>query len=312
MNPKVAIIILNWNGWRDTIECLASLQRLTYPNYQVIVVDNGSTDDSVERIKAWAKENLGEGHLVVEYTQGDTPAGGKEAREDTFGVVPPKVRMVLIHNEENLGFTGGNTVTIRYALHRKYPVDYDFLLNNDAILEPDCLTACAKAAQLSVTVVVGDIVKCLRDDYVFTGTPRSLLSDLLVLHAFIPYRHPSSLPTFWKVGCVQGCAMLLRQELLERLKGNDVYYLNPSYFMYGEEAEFCFRTREHGYKFVMMRNALVYHHYGNSAGFNNPLAPYYFTRNKMFLSNEVLPLYLIILFRLVETLWAESVAPIST
>jgi len=52
--PKVAIIILNWNGWKDTIECLESVFRNTYPNYQVIVVDNGSTDGSMEKIKAWA------------------------------------------------------------------------------------------------------------------------------------------------------------------------------------------------------------------------------------------------------------------
>lgn len=49
--PRVAIIILNWNGWKDTIECLESLKKITYPNYQVIVVDNGSTDDSVTRIR---------------------------------------------------------------------------------------------------------------------------------------------------------------------------------------------------------------------------------------------------------------------
>lgn len=40
--PKVSIIILNWNGWRDTIECLESLYQITYPNYEVIVVDNAS------------------------------------------------------------------------------------------------------------------------------------------------------------------------------------------------------------------------------------------------------------------------------
>lgn len=39
MNPKVSIIILNWNGWRDTIECLESLYQITYPNYDVIVMD---------------------------------------------------------------------------------------------------------------------------------------------------------------------------------------------------------------------------------------------------------------------------------
>jgi len=56
---KVYILILNWNGWKDTIECLESVFRNTYPNYQVVVLDNGSTDDSVERIKAWAEEKQG-------------------------------------------------------------------------------------------------------------------------------------------------------------------------------------------------------------------------------------------------------------
>lgn len=49
--PKVAIIILNWNGWRDTIECLESLYQIDYPNYDVIIVDNSSEDDSVDKIK---------------------------------------------------------------------------------------------------------------------------------------------------------------------------------------------------------------------------------------------------------------------
>lgn len=50
MWPKVSIIILNWNGWKDTIECLESVFRNTYSNYQVVVVDNGSTDGSMEKI----------------------------------------------------------------------------------------------------------------------------------------------------------------------------------------------------------------------------------------------------------------------
>ena len=52
--PKVAIIILNWNGWKETLECLESVFRNSYPNYQVIVIDNGSIDGSIEKIKAWA------------------------------------------------------------------------------------------------------------------------------------------------------------------------------------------------------------------------------------------------------------------
>src|SRR5438552_1228619 len=53
----VCIIVLNWNGWQDTLECLESLRRLDYPNFRVLVVDNGSTDDSVERFKKFSLQD---------------------------------------------------------------------------------------------------------------------------------------------------------------------------------------------------------------------------------------------------------------
>jgi len=46
--PKVAILILNWNGWEDTIECLESIYQITYENYDTIVIDNGSSNESVK------------------------------------------------------------------------------------------------------------------------------------------------------------------------------------------------------------------------------------------------------------------------
>src|SRR5512141_114352 len=97
--PRVAIIVLNWNGWRDTIECLESLQRLTYPNYQVVVVDNGSTDNSVE-------------HIRKAY---------------------PRVR--LLETGKNLGWSGGNNIGIKYALGQE--TEYIHLLNNDTKAEPN-------------------------------------------------------------------------------------------------------------------------------------------------------------------------------
>lgn len=58
MLPNVSIIILNWNGWQDTVECLESLYQITYPNYDVIVIDNGSKDESIKKIKEWAKGKI--------------------------------------------------------------------------------------------------------------------------------------------------------------------------------------------------------------------------------------------------------------
>lgn len=100
----VAIIILNWNGWKDTIECLKSLNNLNYKNYEVIVVDNGSTDNSVEKIKEYIEN---------------------------------KPKFKLIANEKNLGFAGGNNIGIRYALNNEF--EYILLLNNDTVVDENFL-----------------------------------------------------------------------------------------------------------------------------------------------------------------------------
>jgi GT2 family glycosyltransferase len=101
--PKVSCIVLNWNGWQDTIECLDALKKCTYPTLTIMVVDNGSTNDSVARIQA--------------------------AHPD----------VVLLESGENLGFAGGNNIGIRYAL--AHGADYVWLLNNDTKPAPDALSA---------------------------------------------------------------------------------------------------------------------------------------------------------------------------
>lgn len=108
---KVFIIILNWNGLKDTLECLDSVYRLDYPDYEVIVVDNCSSDDSVETI-----------HRKFP-------------------------RVVLIENSMNLGYTGGNNVGIRRAL--ELGADYVWLLNNDTVVEPDTLSKLVDEAESS-------------------------------------------------------------------------------------------------------------------------------------------------------------------
>ena len=58
MNPQVTVVLLNWNGWKDTIECLESLYQIDYPNYNIILVDNDSDDNSIERITAYCEAQI--------------------------------------------------------------------------------------------------------------------------------------------------------------------------------------------------------------------------------------------------------------
>jgi GT2 family glycosyltransferase len=103
MNPRVACIVLNWNGGQDTVECLDALQQCTYSDLTIVVVDNGSTDDSVARIRA--------AHPGI----------------------------LLLESGKNLGFAGGNNIGIRYAL--AHGAEYIWLLNNDTKPAPGALPA---------------------------------------------------------------------------------------------------------------------------------------------------------------------------
>src|SRR5712672_2084688 len=107
--PSVSCILLNWKGWRDTVACLDALARLDYENLSVIVVDNGSADESVRRIR--------------------------EAAPD----------ILVLETGSNLGFAGGNNVGIRHALAQG--ADYIWLLNNDTKPEPAALAQLVRRAE---------------------------------------------------------------------------------------------------------------------------------------------------------------------
>jgi GT2 family glycosyltransferase len=138
---SVAIVIVNYKGWRYTVECLESLGHLDYPHWYAVVVDNGSTDDSVERIRAWAR-----GEVKVESTYVRRPGWGKPVQLEEYEGEPPEeqgvegeagAKLVLIRLPENRGFAGGNNVAIRYALRRG--ADWTWLLNNDTVVAPNAL-----------------------------------------------------------------------------------------------------------------------------------------------------------------------------
>jgi GT2 family glycosyltransferase len=107
--PYVYIVLLNWNGWQDTLECVRSLRRMEYQNWHIVVVDNGSSNDSVERLK----EGL------------------------------PEVS--IIETQKNLGFAAGNNVGIRDALANK--ADYVFVLNNDTTVSPNTISQFVEFAE---------------------------------------------------------------------------------------------------------------------------------------------------------------------
>lgn len=118
---RVEVVVLNWNGWRDTLACIASLQKLDYPNFGLIVVDNGSTDGSQDAI---------------------------EARFPAINV---------LQTGANLGFGGGCNAGIRRALEQG--ADYVWLINSDTTVDADALTELVRVADEQAEVgAVGSVL----------------------------------------------------------------------------------------------------------------------------------------------------------
>ena len=137
MNPTVAIITLNWNGWADTVECLESVYQINYPNYHVVVVDNHSSDNSVRKIKDYASGNLEVKSNFFKYDPTNKPIEIVQYSRENWEIKKnsnTNKQLILIKNEINYGFAEGNNIGIEYALSN-LNLDYIMLLNNDTVVD---------------------------------------------------------------------------------------------------------------------------------------------------------------------------------
>jgi len=234
---EVLVLILNWNGWQDTLECLESLRSSSYAAAQAVVIDNGSSDGSLDRIAVWAAQQVPP-VAVVRYTRAEAETGSDDAGERAaFADLPHSRRLILIDNGDNLGFAAGNNVGIRFAIDRGcWAV---LLLNNDTVVASEAIGA-----------MVGLLEK---QPQVMGVTPRILYYDAdrvwncggdLTAFGGRRYhwhgRRADETPQDgWRqVSFITGCAALLRTDLFCR-----VGLLSERFFFGEEDFEFAQRLR---------------------------------------------------------------------
>jgi len=305
--PKVYIILLNWNSWRDTVECLESVLRSDYPDFQVIVCDNDSSDGSLERIREWADggipappsgNDLPASLTVppvpkpvpfVEYGRCEAEAGGDRRAADR--------PLVLIRTGANLGFAGGCNVGLRYAMARD-DFGYAWLLNNDTVAEPAALAAMvARMAETPGAGVCGSkLLYYDRPDTVQTLGGYRFNRWLAMPRPLGQQRHSSEAvdaeAAELETGYVAGASMLVSREFLRRIG-----LMDERYFLFFEEMDWAVRSRGR-FSLVFAPRSIVYHKEGASTGTNSggggnsPLSEYYFNRNRVRFSRRHYPLML--------------------
>jgi len=255
MIPNISIIIINWNGWKDTVECLGSLYQIDYPNYNVIIVDNDSSDDSIEKIREYSRKIVNMGYKFLEYDfNGDKIVYNSKTELNTELVY--KKKLILIKNDENYGFAQGNNIGIEYAFKNLNP-DYILLLNNDTVVEKNFLTELIKAAekdekigsaQSTLLKPEGDIIDSLGQEMLMWGAKDIGINS----------KYDSNIKEMEIFGSC-AAASIYKRKTLERAG-----LFDKDFFIILEDVDMSWRIRLNGLKSILAPESVVYHKRGIS------------------------------------------------
>ena len=277
--PKVAIIILNWNGWKNTIECLESLYQIDYPNYEVILVDNGSKDGSVEKIQEYASGELKVESSFFQYDSSSKPIKLIKPTNSPMPQAKFNKELVLIENKVNYGFAEGTNVGLRLA--QKQQADYVLLLNNDIVVDRKFLSELINAAEETPQIgIAGPTIY-----YYDRPSTVDFAGEDLTLWRVKGKEYCTKSKAPREVDKIEGSCMLIRRSLLDKIG-----LLYPKFWAYWEETDFCFRAKRAGFKVVYLPKSEVWHKVASSLGENNSLRQYYLNRNRFLFARRNLSL----------------------
>lgn len=227
LNPRIGVVVLNWNGAGDTIACLDSLRLANPRAARSVVVDNASADDSVTRITDWARQN----EFPVE----------------------------MLVARSNLGFAGGNNVGLSRLLLDP-GITHFLLLNNDATVAADFFGEMNRALATApdAGLLTATIYENPGREKVWYAGGREIRSRALIEHFLTPPRGADPVPTEF----VSGCVMLISRQAV-----SEIGLLADCYFpLYMEDAEYSLRAREAGLPVLYAPRARAFHKVGATVG----------------------------------------------
>jgi len=254
---KTAFIILNYNGLKDTLECLDSIKRLKTDksDLEVIVVDNNSSDGSHESLKKI-----------------------------------PDIK--LIQNEENLGYTGGNNVGIKLALMDQ--ANYLIIINNDTILDPlfleNILSATKEGDIISPKIYFEKGYEFHKERYAKSQLGKVIWyaggqidwQNILGIHLGVDEIDNGQFSKSKEIDFATGACMLVKREVFEKMG-----FFDDKYFLYLEDMDFSVRAQRSGFRILFQPKAVIWHKNASSVGGSgSKLQDYYISRNRLLFATK--------------------------
>lgn len=242
-DPFVIISLLNWMNYEDTIQCVESIEGLTYVNFEIVLCDNASPNNSYELLKS-------------------------------------RFPHLYIHQAKvNNGFAAGHFEN--YQVAKEKQADLFWILNSDLDLDPNSLTQLVKVYHENGNQIYGSVSLNPKDPEIvdFGGAVYSSVSDIKLtynnwknkLYKELLVQHP----VCYEVESVEGSSMLIPMQVIEKYG-----FMKLDFFMYGEETDYCYRMRKSSVKSIVVTSSFVKHqNEGSTQQFPNlKIIPIYYRR----------------------------------
>jgi GT2 family glycosyltransferase len=253
--PLINIVILNWNGYKDTVSCLNSLFKINYPNYNIIVVDNGSKNNEAKKLKKKYKNKI-----------------------------------TLIENKTNLGFAGGNNSAFKYILEKNKDSEYILIINNDTIVDKNFLKILVENSYKNKNIGISGPMICeyknnkktkIISFLPFQNNIFTIIKNKIINKKYIDKNQYKKT----NLKNISGCCMLINKQALKKIGPFD-----KSFFAYVEDTDLCWRYRNKGYKIIWVPQSKIWHKVSNSTGgYLSDISIYLQLRNHLRFAKKIYP-----------------------
>ncbi len=282
---SIYVVILNYNNWKDTIACAESVLASTVSAASIIIVDNASTDDSLEMLYAWC-DGLLEDSLAEFGVEKSTPKPLGYSKKVSSSDVE-KAPLVIIENTNNGGYAAGNNLGIVLAM--QWGASAVWILNNDTMVEKDALRAMRDSLFSKarpglcgslIRYVDTGLVQCCGGGHTVPWTGLScLFGHKLTLEEAIKF---SAHEVEQRINFIYGASVMASREFIET-----VGLMDERYFLYCEEQDWAYSAKDR-FDLAYTPEAVVHHKEGSSTGFSGKKMTlrslWYLTRSRVLLT----------------------------